>query len=336
MNLATLKKLVLGYIVAVPILIVITVVQFTSVQGVVDTHRKLGSAHDVIRQADDLGSLLSRAAASWKDFLATRKAAALEPYQSASPQAREKLDALAKRAAGDPPQLARVKKLDGEVNRQLELFRKALEVQVPPGLKSPPPNEAFLEGEKQWARADATLAEIREHERNHLPALAAAAQESLERANRLAPLAGFLAVWMVLVAALLLYRDTTRRTWAGIERRIHTRVVEAMPIGVCLVDEHGLIIYTNAALDSLFGYEPGGMIGRHITAAHNTVRGEGDDLFDRAMEDLARAGEWRGDFLAKRKNTTTFPCASQAVPMELSGKMYRLFLMAAGAPSAAA
>jgi hypothetical protein len=60
------------------------------------------------------------------------------------------------------------------------------------------------------------------------------------------------------------------------------------------------------------------------------------DIFDRAMDDLRTAGEWRGDFRAKRKNSTTFGCLAQAVSMDLSGKPHRLFLMAAGAEPAAA
>ena len=101
-----------------------------------------------------------------------------------------------------------------------------------------------------------------------------------------------------------------------------------MPLGVCLADESGLILYTNSAQDTLFGYEPGGLVGRHITSVHHNPRGVGDDLFDGAMEDLRSQGSWRGDFVAKRKNSTTFNCASQAVSIEMSGKSYRLFLMA--------
>jgi PAS domain S-box-containing protein len=337
MNLATLKKLVLGYIVAVPVLIVITIVQFMSVQRVVDAHRRLGTAHDVIRQADALEAALSEAETSLKIFLDSQKTDALTAYQGAPVRTREILDKLVTLTSGDAEQLARVKKLEGGVSTRLELFQKVLETQPMPAPKPStrekpvPPNEAEAQGKQIMAEVTKILSQVRRQESDRFPTLIALAGASVERANRLAPIAGVLAIWMVLFAALLLYRDTSRRAWAGIERRIHTRVVETLPIGVCLVDEHGLILYTNAAQDMLFGYEPGGLVGRHVTSTHHAARGEGDELFDQAMEGLRSQGEWRGDFVAKRKNSTTFNCVTQAVTMEMSGKMYRLFLMASGA-----
>jgi len=95
-------------------------------------------------------------------------------------------------------------------------------------------------------------------------------------------------------------------------------------------------LYTNTAQDTLFGYEPGGLVGRHITTVHNKSRGEGDDLFDQAMEELGRGGEWRGEFLAKRKNSTTFNCVCQAVNMPMSERTYRVFLLASAGTRPAA
>jgi len=336
MNLATLRKLVLGYVVAVPVLIVITIVQFMSVQGVVDAHRRLGMAHDVIQQGDALEGTLFDAELSLKTFLDTRQTDALAAYQAAPARTREILNKLATLTAGDAAQRARVKKLDAGVSTRLELFREVLETQTLPPRKPSarqepaPPSAAEIQGREKMAEVRKTLSEMRRRESDRLPTLIAAAAASVERANRLAPVAGLLAIWMVLFAALLLYRDTTRKAWAGIERRIHTRVIETLPLGVCLADEHGLILYTNPAQDKLFGYDPGGMVGRHLTAAHHSPRGEGDDFFDQAMAELSRQGEWRGDFPARRKNTTTFACVSQAVNMEMGGKVYRLFLMASG------
>ncbi len=337
MNLTTLRKLVLGYIVAVPVLIVITIVQFTSVQGVVDAHRRLGKAHDIIRHGDALAAALAETEATVRNFVKTRRNDELGPYEAVPTRMREILGELAKLTLGDAPQQARVKHLETAVAKRLELHRNFLETQpvTPPRAAArgnpPPPNEAEVQGEQRTAEITKILTELRAQESSRLPGLAGAAYAKVDRANKLAPIAGVLAIWMVLLAALLLYRDTARRAYAGVERRIQTRVVETLPLGVCLVDENGLIIYTNAAQDALFGYEPGGMVGRHVTAAHNAPRGEGDDLFDQAMEELKSQGSWRGDFVAKRKNSTTFNCVSQAVTMEMSGKMYRLFLMASGA-----
>ena len=341
MNLSTLRKLVLGYIAAMPILIVITIVQFMSVQGVVDAYRREGKSYDIIRQSDALAAILAETDVSIRNFIGTRKSADLEPYQAAPTRTREVLDSLEKLTQGEDPQQTRVKQAGAAVATRLQLYSKQLETQPAtpvrpsPRAEPPPPNEAEVQGEKTSAEIVKILADLRRHESDRLPSYAAVSRAKVARANTLAPIAGVLAIWMVLLAALLLYRDTARRAYAGVERRMQTRIVEKLPLGVCLVDEDGLVLYTNPTQDALFGYEPGGLVGRHITSLHSTPRGEGDDVFDRAMEDLRGQGSWQGDFVARRKNSTTFKCVSQAVPLDMSGKPYRLFLMASGgAPEA--
>jgi len=341
MKLSTLRKIVLGYIAAVPILIVITILQFMSVQGVVEAYRREGRAYDIIRQSDALTEALGDIDASFRNFLKDRKSEELKPYQDAPARTRELLDSLIMLTEGDGPQQSRVKQIEAGVSTRLDLYRKQLETQpvtLAPSARSaapPPPNEAQAEGEKTSVDLASLLAALRREESNRLPALAAASRAGVSRANKLAPIVGMLCIWMVLLAALLLYRDTTRRAYAGIERRMQTRIVEMLPLGTCLVDEDGLVLYTNAAQDSLFGYEPGGLVGRHVTSLHSNPRGEGDEVFDGAMAELRSQGAWRGNFVARRKNLTTFNCLSQAVPVDMSGKSYRLFLMASGASEAA-
>lgn len=337
MNLATLRKLVLGYVVAVPVLIVITILQFMSVQGVVDAYRREGNSYDLIRQADALAAVLAETDASFRNFVKTRRSDELGPYEAAPTRTREILTQISQLVQGDDLQQARAKQLEAGVATRLDLYRQFLEtppvttLRPAPNSNPPAPNEAEAQGGKVAVEIAKVLGELRSREFDRLPALSVDSKAKVSRASQLAPIAGVLSIWMVLLAALLLYRDTTRRTYAGVERRMQTRIVETLPLGVCLADETGLILYTNSAQDSLFGYEPGGLVGRHITSVHQTPRGEGDDLFDGAMEDLRSQGSWRGDFVAKRKNTTTFSCMSQAVSMEMSGKSYRLFLMAGGA-----
>lgn len=337
MNLSTLRRLVLGYIVAIPVLIVITILQFMSVESVVDAYRREGKSLDVIRQSDALMAILAETDVSIRNFSKNRKSEELEPYQAAPSRTREVLDSLAKLTQGDDSQQARVRQLETGVAARLGLYVKQLETQpVTPSRPSPsaapvPPNEAEVQGETASAGIARVLAELRRYESDRLPTIAAASRAKVSWANKLAPVAGMLGIWMVLLAALLLYRDTTRRAHAGVERRMQTRIVEKLPLGVCLVDEDGLMLYTNPTQDTLFGYEPGGMVGRHVTSLHSSPRGEGDDVFDRAVEDLRSQGSWRGDFVARRKNMTTFKCLSQAVPVDMSGKSYRLFLMASAA-----
>ncbi len=341
MNLATLRKLVLGYIVIVPVLIVITILQFMSVQGVTDAYQHEGKSFDIIRYAEQLSAALAEVDASFRTFIKSRRDEELRAYEAGPTRTKELIARLSDLTKGDGPQQARVAQLDAAISERFDLYHKGLEAQprTPPGpaaQKMPaPPNEAEVQGQAKSEEIAKMLGELRSQEFARLPALAAASQDKLVRANRLAPVAGILGIWMVLLAALLLYRDTARRAYAGVERRIQARIVELLPLGVCVVDETGLVLYTNAVQDSLFGYEPGGMIGHHIASLRSPSRGEDIDVFDRAMDDLRSSGSWRGDFVGKRKNTTTFNCVAQAISMDLSGKPHRMFLMASGPDSPA-
>jgi PAS domain S-box-containing protein len=337
MNLATLRKLVWGYVFVVPVLIVLTAIQFVSVQGVVEAYRREGNSFDIIRHAEGLSAALAESDASIRGFIKTRKNEDLAVYEAGPGRTREVLAQLGQLTQGDAPQQARISRLEAAVATRFELYRKLLETQPmtrpgPAASKTPPPpNEAEVQGEAKSAEIAKVLGDLRSHEFARLPALAANSQNRLGRANRLAPIAGVLAIWMVLLAALLLYRDTARRTYAGVERRIQTRIVESLPLGVCVVDEAGLVLYTNSAQDLLFGYEPGGIVGRHITALRKPASTADIEIFDRAMDELRSEGSWRGDFVAQRKNTTSFNCVAQAVCIDLSGKPHRMFLMASGA-----
>ncbi len=326
MNPALLKKLVVGYILAVPVLLVLYVLQIMSIQSATNTHRRIASANQTIAAADALDGRLQDARKALNEYLTTNKSAHLTQYQSTTSKAREAMQQLILSTHGDHAEEARAQKVELAVKNRFDLFQQEIDLWTKQGPSPAQLGEMDAQGEKQMEAIRGSLGKIKKYESDHLPGWLGVAQAGIEKANTLSPISGVLGLWLVIVAALLMYRDAKQRSWRGIERRIQTGIVETLPFGVCLADEHGLIFFTNAAQDSLFGYEPGGMIGRHLTVLHNVPRAEGDDFFDEAMRQLAERGEWRGEFPGRKKNGTSFTCVSQAVTMELSGKSYRVFL----------
>ena len=209
--------------------------------------------------------------------------------------------------------------------RRLDL----LQVMVDLRSKAPlaPDKQAGLEaeGRKQMEGVQAVLTKIRKGESDKLASRVNEAQAAVQRTTYLTPLSAALGLWLVLLAALLLYRDARARKWSGIERRLYSRVVEMLPMGLCLVDDVGLIFYTNPAVDALFGYEPGGLVGRHVTALH-TSREEGTQFFEEVLERVSARGTWTGEFASRKKNGGTFTCLAHASSMDVPGKVYRIFL----------
>ena len=75
MNLATLRKLVWGYVFVIPVLIVLTVIQFASVQGVVNAFRVEGNSIEIIRHAEARSIRNSAAVANFQVASAGAKGA---------------------------------------------------------------------------------------------------------------------------------------------------------------------------------------------------------------------------------------------------------------------
>ncbi|MBZ5514418.1 MAG: CHASE3 domain-containing protein [Acidobacteriia bacterium] len=325
MNPAQGKKLAFALLVAVPILAVADVVQFLSVERVVNTHRRLAQSSRILAEATATGAALREAEVKAREFLASGDAKALASFQAQEAEAKESIQQLLKLTAGNAELLARVRKLESLVTQRLDLLRKSIDLRSRPPVSPDAQKGLETEGGKQMAAIVTALAELRKAEADKLPMRVSDANAAIERATFLTPLCSALGLWLVLLAALVLYRDARARTWAGVERRLHTRVVELLPVALCLVDDSGLIFYTNSSADALFGYEPGGLVGRHITALHSS-REEGTQFFDDIVACLGLKGTWAGEFAGRKKNGAGFTCLAHASNMNVPGKTYRMFI----------
>ena len=319
------RRVALGFVLAIPILLVADVVQFLSVQGVVNSHRRLAQSTRVLAEAGQTGAALREAEASVREFLTSGDPAALPLYQAQAAEAKEGVQQLLKLTEGNPELQAPARALEPLVARRLDLL------QVMVGLRSKAPlapdkqNALEADGKKQMEAVQVALSNIRKREVDQLAARIEEARATAQRTTYLTPLSAALGLWLVLLAALLLYRDARVRKWSGIERRLYSRVVEMLPTGLCLVDDVGLIFYTNPAADAVFGYEAGGLVGRHVTSLH-TSREEGTRFFEEVLESVSIRGTWAGEFASRKKNGDTFTCFAHASNMDVPGKVYRIFL----------
>ena len=99
---------------------------------------------------------------------------------------------------------------------------------------------------------------------------------------------------------------------------IHCRVLDMMAEGVTVSDEDGIIQYTNAAEDEMFGYNRGELLGRAVGVQN---AGEVD-----GARPLQTAGAWRGEQLNRKKDGTLFATRARISSLEVSGKHYQVCL----------
>ena len=82
------------------------------------------------------------------------------------------------------------------------------------------------------------------------------------------------------------------------------KTIEIAKEAICISSPHGTIIYTNTAMDELFGYEKGELVGKYPSALNAGPRPEA--VTEKIMEAIKEQGFWEGEIHNKRKDGTEF------------------------------
>ena len=103
------------------------------------------------------------------------------------------------------------------------------------------------------------------------------------------------------------FKDVTERKQAENELFYYTEVVNNMAEGVYLVGaEDGIIRYANPKFEKMFGYNPGEMIGKHVSIANAPTDKDPRETSRQIMEVLKKTCEWHGEVNNIKKDGTLF------------------------------
>lgn len=116
--------------------------------------------------------------------------------------------------------------------------------------------------------------------------------------------------------------DITVRKAVERQLQLQSQVLNSMLEGVSVTDSEGHIVYTNPAEDRIFGYEPGELIGQHVTVQNAYSPAENQEKVAAVIEVLKTGRTWAGDFLNRRKDGSVFTTECQITPLELDGKQF--------------
>lgn len=116
--------------------------------------------------------------------------------------------------------------------------------------------------------------------------------------------------------------DISEQVKAQEQLRIQARVLESMREGVSLADENGVILYTNPAEDAIFGYEPGELVGKHVSVQNAYPEHENQAIVQKVIEQLKERGYWSGEFQNIKKDGTPFVTHARITSLEMSDKTY--------------
>ncbi|QRN93262.1 PAS domain S-box protein [Archangium violaceum] len=104
--------------------------------------------------------------------------------------------------------------------------------------------------------------------------------------------------------------DITDTKKADETLRLHTRILESMAEGVGLVDDQGILLYTNPAWDQMLGYARGESLGTHLS------------IDTEMREHLNGQGHWVGEVRYLRKDGTPLMTCVRTTTLELGGRRY--------------
>jgi PAS domain S-box-containing protein len=101
--------------------------------------------------------------------------------------------------------------------------------------------------------------------------------------------------------------DITERKHTDAELRFLGEVAANVAEGVYLVSAKDLTIqYANPTMERMFGYEPGELVGHHVSIINAVTGGDPAQLASRIEAELREQGHFRGDVLTVKKDGTSF------------------------------
>ncbi len=121
-------------------------------------------------------------------------------------------------------------------------------------------------------------------------------------------------------AALASIVDITEQKRAAETLQTQARVLESMAEGVTVTDAGGRIMYSNPAFDTMFGYQPGELIGQPASRLNDFSAAEGLRFAQEMVEQLKTKRLLSGEVRNRRKDGTPFHTFARISALEIAGK----------------
>lgn len=310
------RKIAMVYVFAVPAVLAVVLFQRVMLVRVGGVEGGMARAADVVRNCD-------RALPLIKQSELHGGGSALESNEAVLSQLQTVIQRLRELTGEEPAASSQFQTLD-----RLAAERSALRESLRTFAKSGPPASklaaAAMQDHKLGDRIAEVVAQIRTAYQILLQQQGETATQSFRWANAAVLYGGFLAIWLVGIAAALLFHDERTRAWKGIERRVHTRILQELPVGVCLTTGGGTILYSNCAQDAILGYEPGELYGKDVNALVSPTPAEPafEDLIDRLRPNQT----WFGQLELLKKNHALLELPSWVTNLEVAGKFFRVYI----------
>ncbi len=114
-------------------------------------------------------------------------------------------------------------------------------------------------------------------------------------------------------------QDITKQKEILSSLQLQSLVLEQMNEGVSVSDENGFILLTNPAEDKMFGYEPGELIGKHVTVQNSYQQEENERIVNDVIAQIKEKGFWSGEWFNRKKDGSPFYTYSFITKLQIDG-----------------
>ena len=105
------------------------------------------------------------------------------------------------------------------------------------------------------------------------------------------------------------HTDITERKKVEDNLRLYSQIITNMYDAVNLVRENdGIIVYTNPRFEEIFGYNPGELIGKHVSILNAPTSISPEEMVKNVIKILKENGTWQGEIKNIKKDGTLFWC----------------------------
>src|SRR5690348_309276 len=262
------RKIAIGYAIAVPAVFVIVFFIYSSLRSISASVEELTQASDVISDTEAVLSLLKDAAENTQKYIDTRgDLPSIRAYEISDAELHKTLQDIGEKTKDEQSVQMKFAALGPLVTKQIKIFEQRMAAGRNKNAARGK-SEPIAESPSLMVDIEKILSEINAVQQVRLQQQNDSTRRSLNFAKSLVIYGGGGLVWLVGIGAFLLFHDERAHVWAGVERRVHTNVLQNVPFGVSVATETGLIVYANPAEEGLTGYDRGELMGKNANIIH--------------------------------------------------------------------
>jgi PAS domain S-box-containing protein len=242
-------------------ILVLGAMQYRTARHMTEDSLWVSHTQEVLRELESTKKLLSRADGSAKSFIITGDASYLPPFDEATRELSDNLQALRELIRDNAQQQQRLDRLDSLTGSDVQAFQEEIAARNAGTIEKAA--LALMEGKVRQI-ADDTRALIDEMQGNEFELLRqrTEAAKSASHQTNLLIFAGCLVASLLLgVAAFTLRSDMAERRQSEAKFR---NLLESAPDAMVIVDNGGRIVLINAQTERLFGYGREELLGQSV------------------------------------------------------------------------